>query len=283
MTVESPTRRYTVLARLCGNKRRLIARARGEEGLFLLVIADYPPLARKLTPVFMGFLENAAFTDFVEFFPYDGGSCAVFRHRAPPETRALCAVISKAPPRLRTRALTSLLAALLTQNTPFPILRDLLRPENLVCSESGEVSFIYDLYLTSQYIRHDSIKTMLYLSETVRSIYPDAYTGALYGLLTDLRAHGWDELYAAALRDAREIEALTPKPEREKPGLRARAEAFTEALKARAAPVLAAAALLAGFALAAVMFCRAVFAPPPPENAIKSIGTVILEDESVTP
>ncbi|MDR1668766.1 MAG: hypothetical protein LBR76_02265 [Oscillospiraceae bacterium] len=277
MTIRSPGREYAALARFCGNKRRLIARARGGgDGLFLLVLADSPQLAKKLTPLLMEYREIAAFTDFVEFFPYENGFCAVFNHPAENGALPLKTVMTAAPPRLRAAALRSLFAALLTQNPPAPVLYDILRPENLTALATGEVRFTYDLTLTNRYADHDARKTRLYLAETVRTIC-GGREGELTGLLTGQQALHCEELYAAALRDADALDALNPEPE-EPPALRARAGALRETVMSRAAPVLAAAAIAAGFIAAAVIFYRAVISPPPPEEPIRMIGTVILED-----
>ncbi len=276
MKIDSPTRTYTVFARFCGNKRRLIARVHGDANLFLLVIVDSPPLAKQLTPLFMKYREITEFTDFIEFFPYENGFCAVFIYQTDSGGQPLETVIADAPPTLRAATLRSLFAVLLTQNPPYPILRDLLRSENLLCSPSGEIQLTYDLYLTSQYIRHDPVKTMLYLAETVRTIC--GKPGELYGLLTDQMHHSWPELYAAALRDAEEI--ISRMPEAEKQSLRARAEALKEKALARAAPVLMLIALAAGYISMAVVFYKAVISPPPPDERILAIGTVILDEEN---
>ncbi len=269
--IESPSRTYTILARYCGNKRRLIARSQGKR--YMLAIVDSPHLAKQLTPLFMSYRDNADFTDFIEFFPHGSGFCAVFKH--PQESGTLKTVMTDAPNALRAAVLRSLFAFCLAHNPPYPILYDLIRPENLLCSPSGEIKVVYDLCLTAQYLRHDPVKTMLYLAEIVRAVCGDK--AELYGLLRSHTFYSWPELYTVALRDAEEVATRLPEPEA--PGLRARAEALKEMLLARAAPVLALIALAAVYISAAVVFYRAVISPPPPEERILAIGTVMLDEE----
>jgi hypothetical protein len=214
MTIHSPSCAYSVLARLRGDRRRLIAQNSQHEVLLLLV--DNSSLARQLTPFFYEMSENKAFTDCIEFFPHEEGFCAAFRYHESERTNPLDQVLSGAPPSMRAAALRSLFAFLFSQDPPAPVLCDMLCSENIICSAAGNVYFVYDLRLTGQFTRQSRKKAMLLLSEAVRTICGEhrlSSADALYGLLNSGKGCDWEELYAAALTVAGELEAAVPPEE----------------------------------------------------------------------
>jgi hypothetical protein len=282
-SIYSPARSYTALARLGGNKRRLVARGGSDDSLYLLVMVDYPAFTRQLTPFFAQCHENSAFTDFIEFFPCGDGICAVFNHRKTRHMRPLGEALTDAPPAMRAAALRSLFAYLLLQDPPYPVLCDLLCSENLLCSASGEIGFTYDLHLTVNYASRSREAAMMHLAETVRTIccdVPVLSIGAFCGQITGQAEAGWDELYEAALSVSDELAAYKPEAQPERPNLRGHAEGFLAALTDRVSVLLAVTALAAGYILLAVLFYQAVISPQPVENGITSIGTVMLDDEN---
>lgn len=281
MTIRSAENKYKVYARIRGNRKCLLAHdANGKTRLLLLM--DNPSHVRRATALYLAYRENAAFTDFIESFPYNKGICAVFRHPDTNRMQPLRKILSDASPELRAAALRSLFAKLLAQEPPLFMLCDLLYHRNLLCSTSGEISFIYDLRPLPADLRHAGIRGKICLGETVREICGEMSVPSLALLYEALSAPGppgWDGLFAAASAAAGELALCRPEPETEKPGLRERVSRTRDKLLERAAVWAALILLAAGYILLGVLFYHTVIAPYPVDNGLKIIGTVILEDE----
>lgn len=285
MTIRSPSGSYDILALLRGDKRRLIAR-RNNETTCLLLMVDSPPLARTLIPYFSAFSKMGTFTDFIEIFPHGQGFYAVFRYQDALHMRSLRDVLNNAPPPERATALRSLFAWLLTQEPPYPILCDLLRPENTLCSPSGQIVFLYDLCLIADYTRNDRAKAMACLSGTVRTICGDVFgpqSQRLCSMLTGEPQNDWVSLYQAASEAADELEAHTPEEQPTKPGLRERAAVFRDTLTHHAAALVALFLFVLEYVLLMVLFYHFVIAPAPADNGIPSIGSVIVQHDEEKP
>lgn len=281
MTIYSAENTYKVFARIRGNRKRLLARdANGK--MRLLLLTDNASHVRRSTALYLAYSENAAFTDFIESFPYNKGICAVFSHPDTHRMQPLRKILSDAPPELRAAALRSLFAKLLSQEPPLFMLCDLLYHRNLLCSPSGEISFIYDLRPLPADLRHAGIRGKICLSETVREICGEmsvASLAPLYEALSVSGSPGWAGLFAAASAAAVELAVCRPFSQPEKPGLRERVLKTRDRMLERAAVWAVLILLAAGYVLLGMLFYHTVIAPDPVDNGLNFIGTVILEDE----
>lgn len=281
ITIHSPENRYHAFARFRGNRRRLLAHdANGKT--CLLLITDNLSHVRRSTALILAYRENTAFTDFIESFPYNEGLCTVFNHPDTRRMQPLRKLLPDAAPQLRAAILRSLFAKLLAQEPPLFILSDLLYRRNLLCSPSGEVSFLYDLRPLPADLRHAAIRGMACLTETVRDICGEISVPSLaplYDALSLTEPPGWAGLFAAASAAACDLALCRPSAEASKPGLKERILSAWNKLLERAAVLSAIILLVAGFILLGVLFYRTVIAPEPVDNDFKFIGTVILENE----
>lgn len=279
--IHSSENKYRVFARFRGNRRRLLAHdANGK--ICLLAITDNPAHVRRSTALFLNYRENAAFTDFIESFPYNKGLCAVFMHPDTRRMQPLRKILPDAPPELRAAALRSLFANLLTQEPPAHMLCELLYHRNLLCTPAGEISFIYDLRPLPADLRHAGIRGKICLAETVREICGETaipLLTPLYEALSVPGPPGWACLFAAASAAAAELALYRPKPETPKPGLKERIFRTRDKLLKHIAVWTAFVLLAAGYILLGALFYHTVISPAPVDNGLNAIGTVILEYE----
>jgi hypothetical protein len=278
VSVYSPTTEYTALAKIDGGERRIVARD-GAGNTRLLVIVRDETEAKRLLPILLDFRGDAAFTDFIDFFPWAGGLVAVFAYHA--DGVALGSALKDAPYALRAEALRSLFAQILTQNLPTEMLRAVLAPGNLLISPSGKARFLYDLPRETDAEALDDGEIM---SDAARRVVGEdtapeaiAFCEKLKtGLFSDCAAI-YTDAYAAA--DALAAYVSPPKPEKltsEK--AREKIDAFKNALMARWAFILAALALLIGYGAVGALFYNTVIDPPGVDNDIRAIGTVVVVD-----
>ncbi|MDR2356326.1 MAG: hypothetical protein LBE16_09080 [Clostridiales Family XIII bacterium] len=279
MTVYSPTTEYIVLTRVGFDKRRLIARdAWGNTRL--LVIVESAREARRLTPLLLDFRDNAAFSDFIEFFPDRDGLVAVFAYR--PDGADFDNILTEAPNPLRAAVLRSLFAQILSQSLPEAMLREVLRPENLLISASGQVRFFYGLPREAEAADDIGIS----LSDAVKRIAGEGTAPAVSDFAERLKlgAFGtYAEMYAAADDAAGALSEFVRAPAFEKRSLKKagkEAGAFAKQLTARRVTILAAAVLIMAYAAVGALFYRSVIDPPRTDNNIRSIGTVVVTDGS---
>lgn len=280
MTIYSAENTYKVFARIRGNRRRLLARdANGNTRLLLLT--DNTSHVRRSTALYLAYRENVAFTDFIESFPYNKGLCAVFRHPDTQSMQPLRKLLSDAPPEFRAAALRSLFAKLLAQEPPLFMLSDLLYHKNLLCSTSGEISFVYNLRPLPADLRHAGIRGKACLVETVREICGEISVPSLpplYEALSVSGQSGWAGLFAVASAAAEELALCRPRPETRKPEPKELILQTRDKLLKRAAVWSAIILLAASYILLGVLFYHTVIAPDPVDNGLNFIGTVILED-----
>lgn len=286
MKIPSPDHTYSLLARLqvaSGRQNLLVKNERGD--LFLLLIIEGQNTIRSLAPMLIAFRENETFSDFIESFPFEDSLCAVFAHRRTRRDLPLARALAGAPLPVRVEAMRSLIGGLMAQNMPYPVVCDVLRPANLLCSPAGKVLFVYDLALSTDYDRDCKNKALIMLAEIVRGLFADISSPALsrfIGTLESLRFETIEEIYATFAEITDEV-AATPVAAG-KPALQESLETTRRRMAPYMATAISIALLAAGFFVLGQLFFNTVLSPPPADNGITEIGTVEIEiDDDETP
>jgi hypothetical protein len=278
VSVYSPTTQYTALAKIDGGDRRIVARDGAGRTRLLVIVRDEAE-AKRLLPILLDFRGDAAFTDFIDFFPWAGGLVAVFAYYS--DGVALGSALEDAPHTLRAEALRSLFAQILTQNLPAEMLRSVSAPGNLLFSPSGKARFLYDLPSETDAGAIDDGNLMSDMA--MRVVGAETAPEALAfceklqtGLFSDYAAIYTD---ACAAADALAAYAPPPKPEKlTSERAKEKALAFKDALMARWVSMLAALVLLIGYGAVGALFYNTVIDPPGVDNDIRAIGTVVVVD-----
>jgi hypothetical protein len=267
-----------VLAKPDGGDRRIVARDGAGNTRLLIIVRDETE-SKRLLPLLLDFRGNAAFTDFVDFFPWAGGLVTVFAYHA--DGVALAPALEDAPYPLRAEVLRSLFAQILTQNLPAEMLRAVLAPENLRVSPSGKARFLYDLPSEADAGALDDGSLM---SDAARRIAGDAPAPETVMFCEKLKTGVFSDyaaIYTDAYAAADALAAYVPPPKPEKLTLeRAKGKtlAFKNAFMTRWVFILAALALLVGYAAVGALFYNTVIDPSSVDNNIRAIGTVVVGD-----
>ena len=278
MIIYSPTTEYTVLTRGGFKDHRMVARD-GFGNTRLLVLVHDSEEARRLLPLLLDFREDVSFSDFIEFFPNGDELVAVFAYRS--DGTSLDQVLSAAPNPLRAVVLRSLFAQILLQSLPEAILREVMRPENMLATPSGQVRLLYDLPRETE--TYDSGGELL--AAAVKRISGER-TAPEVTVFAEKLASGifsnYAEMYSAADNAAFALAEFIPALEVKKWTFEtAKAKVKTSAgnLKTRWLIVIAAIALLIGYIAVGVLFYKTVIDPLGVDNNIRSIGTVVVADD----
>ena len=283
MKIQSQNHTYTVVAKIKTGFGRTNLLVKNEQGVSCLLLKiDEPKVTRKLAPLFISFKESETFSDFIESFPFEGGICAVFVHRADSRDFPIRRALAGTLPIARARAMRSLLGALLEQSMPSCVMCDVLRPENLMCSPGGTVKLVYNLVLNEDYDRDCTDKVQIMLAEVVRAISTDIKAPVLDRFIADLDALAFAdtlEIYAAFAEITDEVSAAQIIVT-QKISIKERLESAAASLSSKIIPAVAGIILLAGLLVLVNLFYRTVISPPPVDNKITEIGTVEIHDDN---
>jgi hypothetical protein len=224
---------------------------------------------------------NDMFTDFIESFSYGDGRCGVFRNALERGDKRFDEFVYNSSMRARLDALRSVIAGFVLQRTPYGMICDLLAPDNLYFSASGDVRFVYDI---GQYsAREGDMKNaaLTRLSDVAREMGPDPLSPALEQFADSLENYSTGELsdiYAAAAEaiDKTDDDESVPLPD-PSVRIRDRIESFMSGFGEMIGPLI----VVCVFLLAVAVLCYLVktqILSPYVDNEIARIGTVEVPD-----
>jgi hypothetical protein len=259
-------------------ERTLYAARDRRERPRLMLLTKAERSAFGMAAVYQSFEDNELFTDFVEYFPYDGGICGVFVNHLDRRDLALDDFAARSSPETRLIALRSLLATLLAQNAPPAVACDLLEGRNCFASAGGQLHFVYDLGAFS--LRGTDASQLVWprLAATIETIVlNDLRSSAMEAVLEGLRRghyQSWHEAYQAIADAIGRTDTQVASQSWEAPEtLGERIDALTAGATDLMATILARGLFVLAFVVLAYLTWTTVVTPHV-DNGISQIGGV---------
>ena len=272
MIFTSPTSEYMTLS--AANDRFYVRSEKGVPGTLILIRDN--ETAKLLTPQLLDFSENEAFSDFIEFFPFENGLCAIFAYNA--DAMPIESVLDNAPTELRAAIIKSFFALIFSQNMPMLILRQILKKGNLYATTDGAIFPVYNLWAND----YDETDLSQLFIDAVRGMAGGIELAALSELYSKLDSDEYDyaDLYVAADKVASELLQYM-EPEKTASSFELvsiKVHRVGSYFSSCWVFLLAATVLLAGYVAAGFLFYHTVIAPPVVDNGINAIGTVVIDN-----